>query len=132
MRSLKVKQPNDLRNCAFDLSKSAQSALSSVSVPPPGTPPSSALPVRIYPASSAQVIFAQFLNKYPNQYKAAEEKTKDITKRLINLEEKLAFDIRCFFSLIDRWKSLSSPQRLPIVDMGASDTRPVLIFDGTD
>ena len=36
------------------------------------------------------------LNKYLNQYKAADEKSKDITKRLINLEEKLAVDIRCF------------------------------------
>lgn len=36
------------------------------------------------------------LNKYLNQYKAADEKTKDITKRLINLEEKLALDIRCY------------------------------------
>lgn len=36
------------------------------------------------------------LNKYLNQYKAADEKTKDITKRLINLEEKLAVDIRGF------------------------------------
>jgi len=36
------------------------------------------------------------LNKYLNQYKAADEKTKDITKRLINLEEKLAVDIRCY------------------------------------
>ncbi len=36
------------------------------------------------------------LNKYLNQYKAAEEKTKDITKRLINLEEKLVVDIRCY------------------------------------
>lgn len=36
------------------------------------------------------------LNKYLNQYEAADEKTKDITKRLINLEEKLAVDIRCF------------------------------------
>lgn len=36
------------------------------------------------------------LNKYLNQYKAADEKTKDITKRLIKLEEKLAVDIRCF------------------------------------
>ncbi|MDE7398261.1 MAG: hypothetical protein K2N06_01915 [Oscillospiraceae bacterium] len=36
------------------------------------------------------------LNKYLNQYKAADEKTKDITKRLINLEEKLAVNIRCF------------------------------------
>lgn len=34
------------------------------------------------------------LHKYLNQYKAADEKTKDITKRLINLEEKLAIDIR--------------------------------------
>lgn len=36
------------------------------------------------------------LNKYLNQYKAADEKSKDITKRLINLEEKLAVDIRSF------------------------------------
>ncbi len=36
------------------------------------------------------------LNKYLNKYKAADEKTKDITKRLINLEEKLAVDIRGF------------------------------------
>ncbi|MCI8512013.1 MAG: hypothetical protein HFE83_08475 [Lachnospiraceae bacterium] len=36
------------------------------------------------------------LNKYLNQYKAADEKTKDITKRLINLEERLAVDIRRF------------------------------------
>ena len=36
------------------------------------------------------------LNRYLNQYKAADEKTKDITKRLIALEEKLAIDIRCF------------------------------------
>ena len=36
------------------------------------------------------------LNKYLNQYKAADEKTKDITKRLINVEEKLAVDIRPF------------------------------------
>ena len=34
------------------------------------------------------------LNRYLNQYEAAEEKVKDITKRLINLEEKLAIDIR--------------------------------------
>jgi len=34
------------------------------------------------------------LNRYLNEYKAAEEKAKDITKRLINLEEKLAVDIR--------------------------------------
>ena len=36
------------------------------------------------------------LNKYLNQYKAADEFSKDITKRLINLEEKLAVDIRKF------------------------------------
>lgn len=36
------------------------------------------------------------LNKYLNQYKAADEISKDITKRLINLEEKLVIDIRCF------------------------------------
>ena len=34
------------------------------------------------------------LNRYLNEYGAAEERTKDITKRLINLEEKLATDIR--------------------------------------
>lgn len=36
------------------------------------------------------------LNKYLNQYKAADEISKDIAKRLINLEEKLAIDIRSF------------------------------------
>ncbi len=36
------------------------------------------------------------LNKYLNQYEAADEFSKDITKRLINLEEKLAIDIRKF------------------------------------
>ena len=36
------------------------------------------------------------LNKYLNQYEAADEKSKDITKRLINLEEKLTIDIRQF------------------------------------
>ncbi len=36
------------------------------------------------------------LNKYLNQYEAADEKSKDITKRLIYLEEKLAVDIRQF------------------------------------
>lgn len=36
------------------------------------------------------------LHKYLNQYRAADEKSKDIAKRLINLEEKLAVDIRCF------------------------------------
>ena len=34
------------------------------------------------------------LNKYLNQYEAADEHTKDITKRLINLEEKLVIDLR--------------------------------------
>ena len=34
------------------------------------------------------------LNKYLNQYCAADEVTKDIAKRLINLEEKLTVDIR--------------------------------------
>ncbi|MBQ8341396.1 MAG: hypothetical protein IJY22_03340 [Clostridia bacterium] len=36
------------------------------------------------------------LNRYLNQYKAADEVSKDIAKRLINLEEKLAIDIREF------------------------------------
>lgn len=36
------------------------------------------------------------LNRYLNQYEAADEKAKDITKRLINMEEKLAIDMRCF------------------------------------
>lgn len=36
------------------------------------------------------------LNRYLNQYKAASERAKDITKRLINLEEKLTIDIRKF------------------------------------
>ena len=36
------------------------------------------------------------LNKYLNEYKAADEVSKDITKRLINLEEELAVDIREF------------------------------------
>lgn len=34
------------------------------------------------------------LNKYLNEYKAADEVSKDITKRLINLEERLCIDIR--------------------------------------
>lgn len=34
------------------------------------------------------------LNRYLNQYKAADEVSKDITKRLINLEEQLTIDIR--------------------------------------
>ena len=36
------------------------------------------------------------LNKYLNKYEAADEVSKDIAKRLINLEEKLAIDIRSF------------------------------------
>ena len=36
------------------------------------------------------------LNKYLNEYKAADERSKDVAKRLINLEEKLAVDIRGF------------------------------------
>lgn len=36
------------------------------------------------------------LSKYLNQYAAADEKSKDITKRLINLEGQLALDIRKF------------------------------------
>ena len=36
------------------------------------------------------------LNKYLNKYAAADEVSKDIAKRLINLEEKLAVDIRCY------------------------------------
>ena len=36
------------------------------------------------------------LNRYLNQYEAADERSKDITKRLINLEERLVIDIRQF------------------------------------
>lgn len=36
------------------------------------------------------------LNIYLNKYKAADEVSKDICKRLINLEEKLTIDIRGF------------------------------------
>lgn len=36
------------------------------------------------------------LNKYLNEYKAADEFSKDICKKLINMEEKLAVDIRKF------------------------------------
>ena len=36
------------------------------------------------------------LNRYLNEYKAADEVSKDLTKRLINLEEQLAVDIRSF------------------------------------
>ena len=36
------------------------------------------------------------LSKYLNQYKAADEESKDFAKRLIGLEEQLAVDIRRF------------------------------------
>lgn len=36
------------------------------------------------------------LSRYLNQYKAADEVSKDIAKRLISLEERLAVDIRGF------------------------------------
>ena len=36
------------------------------------------------------------LNRYLNQYKAADEKSKNIAKRLISLEENLAISIRKF------------------------------------
>jgi len=36
------------------------------------------------------------LSRYLNQYKAADERSKDIAKKLISLEEKLAVDIRKF------------------------------------
>ena len=36
------------------------------------------------------------LSKYLNKYKAADEDSKDIAKRLINIEERLAVDIRKF------------------------------------
>ncbi len=36
------------------------------------------------------------LNQYLNQYEAADEVSKDITKRLIDLEEQLTVDIRNF------------------------------------
>lgn len=36
------------------------------------------------------------LNRYLNQYKAADEKSKGITKQIIDAEEKLAVSIRCF------------------------------------
>lgn len=36
------------------------------------------------------------LSKYLNQYKAADEESKTIAKKLIDLEEKLVQDIRCY------------------------------------
>ena len=39
---------------------------------------------------------AKTLNRYLNQYQAADEKSKHIAKRLIKLEEQLVIDIRQF------------------------------------
>lgn len=36
------------------------------------------------------------LNKYLNKYKAADERSKNITKRLINIEQDLALNVRQF------------------------------------
>ena len=36
------------------------------------------------------------LNRYLNQYEAADEVSKDITKRLINLEKQLASEMQAF------------------------------------
>lgn len=36
------------------------------------------------------------LHKYLNEYKAADESSKEITKKLVNLEQKLAVDIRSY------------------------------------
>ena len=36
------------------------------------------------------------LHKYLNEYKAADEKAKELTKKLIDLEQKLAIDIRIY------------------------------------
>ena len=36
------------------------------------------------------------LGRYLNQYKAASERSKDITKRLIALEDQLAVDLRAY------------------------------------
>ncbi len=36
------------------------------------------------------------LNKYMNQYKAADEQSKDIAKRLVNMEEELTHEVRQF------------------------------------
>lgn len=38
----------------------------------------------------------KYLNRYLNQYKAASEQAKDIAKRLIDLEQQLTLDIRCY------------------------------------
>lgn len=36
------------------------------------------------------------LNRYLNQYKAADERSKDISKKLINMEATLAQNLRCY------------------------------------
>ena len=36
------------------------------------------------------------LSRYLNQYRAADEKSKDIAKRLIHLEDQLATDMRAY------------------------------------
>ncbi len=36
------------------------------------------------------------LHKYLNEYAAADERSKAITKKLVNLEQKLAVDIRAY------------------------------------
>ena len=36
------------------------------------------------------------LHKYLNKYKAADEKSKDIAKKLINIEEELTVDMRSY------------------------------------
>jgi len=36
------------------------------------------------------------LHKYLNQYGAADERSKEIAKKLVNLEQKLAVDIRSY------------------------------------
>ena len=36
------------------------------------------------------------LNRYLNEYKAADERSKDLAKRLIRLEEKLTGDMRAY------------------------------------
>ena len=38
----------------------------------------------------------KYLHKYINEYKAADEDSKDIAKRLVNIEERLVLDIREF------------------------------------
>jgi hypothetical protein len=38
----------------------------------------------------------KYLNRYLNKYKAADEVSKDIAKRLIKLEDELAYEMRTF------------------------------------